>query len=83
MDGEPTAAQREWVRRVLGVGATAGDTPFEGETADEAPLVGFGLYQLPYAVTASAQAREAIDRIVSGAAASAFQASQQAPTIAS
>ena len=38
-------------------------------------------YHPPYAVTVSAQAREAIDRIVSGA--EAFQASQQAPTIAS
>ncbi len=41
------------------------------------------LYQSPYALTVCAQARDAMDRIVSGAAASAFQAMQHASTMAS
>ena len=41
------------------------------------------LYPPPYVVSAAAKAREVIGRMVSGAAASAFQASQQASTIAS
>ena len=41
-----------------------------------------GLYQRPYLMTASAHGREAIDRILVGSATSAFQASQQASTIA-
>lgn len=39
-------------------------------------------YQRPYALTVSAHLRVAIDRMVSGSAMSAFQASQQASTIA-
>ncbi len=41
------------------------------------------LYQSAYALTVCAQARDAMDRIVSGAAASAFQAMQHASTMAS
>jgi len=40
------------------------------------------LYQPPYEMTALAHSREAMDRMVSGAATRAFQASQQASTMA-
>jgi glycogen operon protein len=49
--------------------------------ADVAAVVA-ELYQRPYELTALAQSREAMERMVCGAATSAFQASQQASTIA-